>query len=289
MATGSAICAAFSNASITWWSSEWRRSGFRRSIPRPWPISDMTSRIIAASIPSSAPWTTSIAFSSEVHHRGLRMILDFVPNHTSDQHPWFLESRSSRDNPKRDWYLWRDQPNNWTSNFGGSGWEFDEKTAQYYYHSFLKQQPDLNWRNPAVKAAMFDALRFWLRKGVDGFRVDVMWLIIKDDQFRDNPPNPGFRPGMASSHRFLPVYNADRPEVHDIVDEMRAVVDEFSDRVLIGEMYLPVQQVDELLRAESEGSESPLQFPSDSMPVDGRSCRPSDCRLRRRAAQRGVA
>ena len=101
----------------------------------------------------------------EVHRRGLRLILDFVPNHTSDQNPWFLESRSSRDNAKRDWYIWRDQPNNWTSNFGGSAWEFDELTGQYYYHSFLKQQPDLNWRNPAVKAAMFDVLRSGCRKG----------------------------------------------------------------------------------------------------------------------------
>ena len=131
----------------------------------------------------------------EVHCRGLKMILDFVPNHTSDQHPWFLESRSSRENPKRDWYLWRDEPNNWLSNFGGSGWEWDETTKQCYYHSFLKEQPDLNWRKPAVQEAMFDVLRFWLQRGVDGFRVDVMWLIIKDEQFRDNPPNPGYHPG----------------------------------------------------------------------------------------------
>jgi alpha-glucosidase len=106
---------------------------------------------------------------SEVHRRGLKMILDFVPNHTSDQHPWFLESRSSQENPKRDSYLWRERPNNWLSNFGGSAWERDEVTAQYYYHSFLKEQPDLNWRNPAVKAAMLDVLRFWLKRGVDGF------------------------------------------------------------------------------------------------------------------------
>ena len=98
-----------------------------------------------------------------VHDRGMRLILDFVPNHTSDQHPWFIESRSSRDNPKRDWYLWRDEPNNWQSHFGGSAWEFDAKTGQYYLHEFLKEQPDLNWRNPQVKAAMFENLRFWLR------------------------------------------------------------------------------------------------------------------------------
>ncbi|WP_262483010.1 alpha-amylase family glycosyl hydrolase, partial [Arsenicibacter rosenii] len=116
-----------------------------------------------------------------VHQRGMKLILDLVPNHTSDQHPWFLEARSSRDNPKRDWYIWKDPkadgslPNNWLSVFGGSGWEWDEHTGQFYYHAFLKEQPDLNWRNPAVQDAMFSVMRFWLDKGVDGFRVDVMW------------------------------------------------------------------------------------------------------------------
>jgi alpha-glucosidase len=197
---------------------------------------------------------------AEVHSRGLKMILDFVPNHTSDQHPWFLESRSSRDNPKRDWYLWRDEPNNWLSNFGGSAWEWDETTGQYYYHSFLKQQPDLNWRNPAVQAAMFDVLRFWLRKGVDGFRVDVMWLMIKDDKFRDNPPNPGYRPGQPSNHRLLPLYNSDRPEVHDLVARMRAVVDEFPQRVLIGEIYLPVEQLMSYYGRDLQGANLPFNF-----------------------------
>jgi alpha-glucosidase len=104
---------------------------------------------------------------AETHRRGLKLILDFVPNHTSDQHSWFLECRSSRRSAKRDWYLWRDEPNNWLSNFGGSGWEWDDATAQYYYHSFLKQQPDLNWRNPDVRSAMLNVLRFWLERGVD--------------------------------------------------------------------------------------------------------------------------
>jgi alpha-glucosidase len=197
---------------------------------------------------------------AEVHRRGLRLILDFVPNHTSDRHPWFLQSRSSRENVKRDWYVWRDEPNNWTSNFGGSAWEFDEGTGQYYYHSFLKQQPDLNWRNPAVAQAMFDGLRFWLQKGVDGFRVDVMWLMIKDDQFRDNPPNPGFRPGSPSNHRLLPVYNSDRPEVHTIVAEMRGVLDEFGDRVLIGEIYLPIQQLITYYGKDLGGASLPFNF-----------------------------
>jgi alpha-glucosidase len=196
----------------------------------------------------------------QVHRRGLRLILDFVPNHTSEQHPWFLESRSSRDNAKRDWYIWRDQPNNWTSNFGGSAWDFDELTGQYYYHSFLKQQPDLNWRNPAVKAAMFDVLRFWSQKGVDGFRVDVMWLIIKDDQFRDNPPNAGYHAGQSSNNRFLPIYNANRPEVHAIVAEMRSIIDEFFDRTLIGEIYLPVAQLMTYYGKDLKGANLPFNF-----------------------------
>jgi alpha-glucosidase len=180
---------------------------------------------------------------AEIHRRGLKLILDFVPNHTSNQHPWFLESRSSRSNSKRDWYLWRDEPNNWMSNFGGSGWQLDDATSQYYYHSFLKEQPDLNWRNEEVRNAMFDALRFWLNKGIDGFRVDVMWLMIKDDQFRNNPPNPGYHSGGSSSHKFLPVYNSNQPEVHEVVAQMRKVLDNYSDRVLIGEIYLPIQQL----------------------------------------------
>jgi alpha-glucosidase len=133
---------------------------------------------------------------AEAHARGLKVVLDFVPNHTSDQHPWFQESRSSRSNPKRDWYIWRDgrpdgsPPNNWISNFGGPAWTWDEATGQFYYHAFLREQPDLNWRNPEVRAAMYDALRFWLRRGVDGFRVDVIWHLIKDAALRDNPRTP---------------------------------------------------------------------------------------------------
>ena len=196
----------------------------------------------------------------EVHRRGLKMILDFVPNHTSDRHPWFLESRSSRENSKRDWYLWRNEPNNWLSNFGGPAWTWDASTAQYYYHSFLKQQPDLNWRNPQVRAAMFDVLRFWLERGVDGFRVDVMWLLIKDDQFRDNPPNPGYRPGESSSHRLLPLYNSDRPEIHDLIAQMRAVVDSYPDRVLIGEIYLPVEQLMSYYGKDLKGANLPFNF-----------------------------
>ena len=194
------------------------------------------------------------------HNRGLKLILDLVPNHTSDQHPWFLESRSSRENSKRDWYLWRDEPNNWQSNFGGPAWEWDDITGQYYYHSFLKQQPDLNWRNPLVRRAIFEAMRFWLERGVDGFRVDVIWLMIKDDQFRDNPPNPAYRSGQPSSHRFLPVFNSNRPQVHEVVSEMRAVIDDYKDRVLIGEIYLPIPQLMTYYGKDLDGTQLPFNF-----------------------------
>ena len=196
----------------------------------------------------------------ETHNRGLKLILDLVPNHTSDQHAWFLKSRSSRDNPKRDWYLWRDEPNNWQSNFGGPAWEWDDITGQYYYHSFLKQQPDLNWRNPLVRRAIFEAMRFWLERGVDGFRVDVIWLMIKDDQFRDNPPNPAYRSGQPSSHRFLPVFNSNRPQVHEVVSEMRAVIDDYKDRVLIGEIYLPIPQLMTYYGKDLDGTQLPFNF-----------------------------
>ena len=199
-----------------------------------------------------------------IHERGLKLILDFVPNHTSDQHPWFLESRSSLTNPKRDWYLWRDPapdggpPNNWLSNFGGPAWTRDG--SQYYCHSFLKQQPDVNWRNPELRAAMFNVLRFWLDRGVDGFRVDVMWMMIKDDQYRDNPVNPASAPDAHASVRLLPVYNTDRPEVHAIVADMRAVLDSYGDRLLIGEVYLPFDKLATYYGPTLNGAQLPFNF-----------------------------
>jgi alpha-glucosidase len=189
------------------------------------------------------------ALLEAAHARGIKLILDLVPNHTSDQHAWFVDSRSARTSDKRDWYIWRDPapgggpPTNWLSSFGGSAWTHDEVTRQYYYHAFLSQQPDLNWRNPRVRAAIYHVMRFWLRRGVDGFRVDVIWHLIKDEVFRDNPPNPAFRPDEPPHHALVPLYTTDRPEVHDVISEMRRVVDEFADRVLIGEIYLPVERL----------------------------------------------
>jgi alpha-glucosidase len=206
------------------------------------------------------------ALIEAAHARDLKVLLDLVPNHTSDRHPWFVESRASRDNPKRDWYFWRDPaadggpPNNWLSQFGGSAWEYDAQTGQYYYHAFLKEQPDLNWRNPSVRAAMADVMRFWLKRGVDGFRVDVIWHLIKDDQFRDNPPNPDYRPGQPPHRQLIPLYTADRPEVHDAISEMRRVVDEFDARVLIGEIYLPIERLVAYYGRDLSGTHFPFNF-----------------------------
>ncbi len=212
------------------------------------------------------------ALVTAAHDFGLKIILDLVPNHTSDQHPWFVESRSSKDNPKRDWYIWHDPrgsgepPTNWISEFGGSSWEFEPHTGQYYYHAFLKAQPDLNWRNPRVRHAMHEVMRFWLRRGVDGFRVDVMWHLIKDDLLRDNPPNPDFAPDRQPYERLLPLYSTDRPEVHEVVAEMRQVMDEFDDRVLIGEIYLPPEKLVAYYGRDLTGAHLPFNFALISTP-----------------------
>jgi alpha-glucosidase len=186
---------------------------------------------------------------AEAHRRGLRVLLDYVPNHTSDRHPWFLASRAARVGPYRDWYLWRDPapdggpPTNWRSVFGGSAWTLDPGTGQYYCHTYLAEQPDLNWRHPGVRAAMLDVLRFWLARGVDGFRVDALRQLVKDDRWRDNPPNPRHRPEQGPYRALEPVYTADRPEVLDMVALMRATADAWPDRVLVGELYLPLERL----------------------------------------------
>lgn len=190
------------------------------------------------------------------HH--IRVILDMVLNHTSDKHAWFVESASSRDNPKADWYVWNDgvdangpnvtpfqkrfehdgkvPPNNWESVFGGSAWEWVPARRQFYYHRFYRQQPDLNWRNPAVEKAMFDTMRFWLDRGVAGFRLDAISTLFEDPQLRNDPERPGTNaqgdPNLSSR------YSDNLPEVHDVMRRMRAMVDTYAGhRVLIGETY----------------------------------------------------
>jgi alpha-glucosidase len=216
------------------------------------------------------------ALLADAHRHSLRVILDLVPNHTSDQHPWFVESRRSRESPKRDWYLWRDPgpdggpPNNWISEFGGSAWRLDETSGQYYYHAFAAEQPDLNWRNRDVRDAVFDAMRFWLDRGVDGFRVDVMWHMLKDEDFRDEPPNPDFREGMAEYRKLIHAFSVDQPEVHDVVAQMRGVLEEYDERLLIGEIYLPVERLVDYYGWEGRGAQLPFNFHLITTPWDAR-------------------
>ncbi len=211
------------------------------------------------------------------HTRGLRVILDFVANHTSDRHPWFVESRRSRDNPKRDWYIWHDPapeggpPNNWMSAFGGSAWEWDQTTGQYFLHIFLKEQPDLNWRNPEVETAMMDVMRFWLERGVDGLRLDAVQNILKDELFRDNPVNPDYRPGIDDPfYSLLRIHSGDRPEVHQVIARMRSAVGQYgSDKVLIGEIYSSVEQLMPYYD-EGRGVHFPYNFQLIRLPWDAR-------------------
>jgi alpha-glucosidase len=212
------------------------------------------------------------ALLAATHARGMKLILDFVPNHSSDQHPWFKESRSSRDNPKRDWYIWRDPapgggpPNNWISDFGGPAWEWHAATGQYYMHAFLKEQPDLNWRNPDVRAAMMDVLRFWLDRGVDGFRIDVLWHMAKAEGLPDNPPNPDYHAGMGEMFSVLQLNSTDQPEVHEIAAEMRRLADSYPGaRLLIGEIYLPVEK---LMRYYGDPKMPEVQLPFNFELID---------------------
>lgn len=179
---------------------------------------------------------------AEAHKRNIRVVCDLVMNHSSDQHPDFVESRSSRTSPKRDWYVWHDPapdggpPNNWSALFGGSAWTLDEKTGQYYYHFFYPQQPDLNWRNPEVVRSMAETVAFWFRRGVDGFRVDAIEHVFEDPKLRDNPTTGRTRRDGTPEQRYL--YTAGLAENHRAFRALRRAVDAFGrDRVLIGETY----------------------------------------------------
>src|SRR5947207_2391416 len=176
---------------------------------------------------------------AEAKKRNIRVLLDLVMNHTSDKHAWFGDSRSSRTAQHREWYIWRDgrgpdqPPNNWESTFGGSAWQFDPTTNQYYYHFFYREQPDLNWRNPKVEEAMMDVARYWFKRGVAGFRLDAVTTLFEDPKLTDNPVTPGLNkfgdPNMEDK------YNNRLPQVHDELRRLRKVADESGDRVLIGE------------------------------------------------------
>ncbi len=205
---------------------------------------------------------------SAARERGIRIILDFVVNHTSDQHQWFIDSHSSRNSKHRDWYIWRDgkapnqPPNNWEATFGGSAWQFDSKTGQYYYHFFYPQQPDLNWRNPAVKDAMFGVTRWWYERGVAGFRLDAVVTLFEDPNLHDNPILPGKNvygdPNMENK------YNTELPEVHDVLKGLRQVADKYN-AVLIGEAWSDNFSYFEKFYG-TNGNE--LQMPMDFMLMD---------------------
>ncbi|HET9878028.1 MAG TPA: alpha-amylase family glycosyl hydrolase [Candidatus Limnocylindria bacterium] len=188
------------------------------------------------------------ALLAAAHGREIRVLVDYVPNHTSVEHPWFVESRASRDNAKRDWYTWRDPapdggpPNNWVSMFAGPAWQWDEATRQYYLHMFLPEQPDLNWRNPEVRAAMFDVARFWLDRGVDGFRIDVAPMVMKDPELRDNPPNPSAAEvgRLGAWGRQLHLHDHAHPDMHELYRSFRELLDSYpGERVSIGELHHP--------------------------------------------------
>nr|WP_179490037.1 alpha-glucosidase [Granulicella arctica] len=208
---------------------------------------------------------------AEAKKHDIRIVMDMVLNHTSDKHPWFEESKSSRTNPKADWYCWQDPkgydangkpipPNNWISGFGGSAWEWVPERKQFYYHMFYKQQPDLNWRNPAVEKAMFDSMRFWLDRGVAGFRLDAIPTLFEDLQLRDEPETGGTN--AQGDPNLSDIYTSNLPEVHDVIRRMRTMVESYpGDRVLIGETYLPnVQELDKWYGGDKHDE---LQLPMD--------------------------
>ncbi len=225
----------------------------------------MTFPTTKTSTPCTAISLTLARWKAPVQQRDIRFILDFVLNHTSDQNKWFIDSRSSRTSKHRDWYIWRDgkatntPPNNWLSIFGGSAWQFDSKTGQYYYHYFYPQQPDLNWRNPLVKDAMFDVTRWWYDRGVAGFRLDAVDTLFEDPNLTDNPIEPGKNaygdPNMKN------LYNDKLPEVHDILQGLRQVADKYN-AVLIGETW--TENIDELKKYYGE-HDNELQMPMDFM------------------------
>jgi alpha-glucosidase len=201
----------------------------------------------------------------EVHKRDMKLILDYVPNHTSVEHSWFVESSSSRSNSKHDWYIWADPgenggpPNNWLSSFGGPAWTFNESRGQYYMHTFLSEQPDLNWRNLDVRKAMLDVLRFWLEKGVDGFRADAVLGLLKDSQLRNDAPNPNYRAGMSDpADEFLRIHSSGQNELNATINSFCNVLAEKEGTYLLSEAYLNIPGLHHLYQACQE---HPLHAP----------------------------
>ncbi len=210
---------------------------------------------------------------AKAHSINIKILMDFVPNHTSFEHPWFKESRSSKKNPKRDWYIWRGSdkkekaPNNWLSQFGGSAWELDRTTEEYYLHTFDVSQPDLNWRNLQVVEEMLNTMRFWLERGVDGFRVDVAYILYKDPFFRDEPSNSNYLPEHHMIYdSLLHVYTTALPETIEMLKKFNEVINEFDDRFMVCEIYTFTHEIVNLYKIVDHYSFAPFNFSFISIP-----------------------
>jgi alpha-glucosidase len=212
--------------------------------------------------------------------RGIRVLMDLVPNHTSDQHPWFVDSRSSTTARRRDWYVWADPkldgtaPNNWVSSFGGPAWTLDPGTGQYYLHNHLSEQPDLNWWNEEVREAFDAILRFWFDRGVTGFRIDVCNIIIKDALLRDNPPATEDDDFEAQLFGQRPVYNGNRSEVHDVIRRWRRLSDSYDPpRLLIGETPVPIDRLADFYGDGDDELHLAFNFPFITAPLHAETLR----------------
>jgi len=208
----------------------------------------------------------------KAHSKGIKMLMDFVPNHTSSEHPWFKESKSSKNNSKRDWYIWkpprknRTTPNNWLSQFGGSAWELDTKTGEYYLHTFDVSQPDLNWRNPQVVEEIFNVMRYWIKRGVDGFRVDVAYYLFKDPFFRDEPHNPAYTDIHIPYDSLLHIYTVALPETLNMLKKLNNIVNESDDMFMVCEIYTFLHEIINLYKIVNHQSFAPFNFSFISLP-----------------------
>lgn len=209
----------------------------------------------------------------KAHEKDIKILMDYVPNHTSVDHPWFKESKANKQNPKRDWYIWRQpkadgsRPNNWVSQFGGSAWELDAVTGEYYLHTFDVSQPDLNWRNPHVVKELLNVLRFWLKMGVDGFRVDVAYYLFKDPFFRDEPVNPVFNPRQQIQYNsLLHIYTHALPETLSMLKTFNSVINEYGDKFMVCEIYTFLHEIVNLYKIVDHHTFAPFNFSFISLP-----------------------